>query len=85
MYATLVAVALWSSAAMERFCCINDEGHFYELEWCDGTWAHRTANKSGTTGWATVLRGNGDWKVGSQPRIHKCKLNPCTVRFDNTK
>ena len=70
---------------MERFCCINDEGHFYELEWCDGTWAHRTANKSGTTGWATVLRGNGDWKVGSQPRIHKCKFNPCTVRFDNSK
>ena len=70
---------------MDRFFCRNDKGHCYEVEWCYGTWAHRTKNKNGITGWVKVLRGNGDWKVGLTPRVHKCQFNPCTVRFGASK
>ena len=66
--------------------CIDaiDAGR-YEVQW-NRTWSAVTKNKSGTTGFATILQSSSAARpIGGVCRIHLCAHNPCLARWPDNK
>ena len=64
---------------------LSEERAVYEFKW-HHLWSRVTQNKSGTTGWATILQSTNESNPAKNIcRIHVCAHNPCIAVWDASK